>query len=1055
MFHVTFRRFPGPFLVLHAAVLTALAQAPFPINGVADRSIYTSAVTLRVPSTAGHTYGVLLDGAAIPTDVDVTVNQADYHELSATRTEAGTGTVTNRLVRFIVRASDRGTTEDGLPPWVPYPMIPSSAGELAGARLDLIVPPLYPAGLEIPVVAWVRNAQGGVVRANGPLTSASHPPIPLRRGVGSGFLGATNPAGVLNYTAGLASLQTNRTIVIEASTTWTSVAGTLGGDTVWGDDSRIAVTGNLTVPAGVTLTILDGSVVRLNAGVNITNLGRIVIEGTPDRPVVFTPVTRGQPWGGFFLTATTSQLDARSAIFVAAGAVQSGFPGHRTEQPLFYLDNRARVGLTNCAAIYLAGQFHHSIDRDAPYATVTMVGCLIQRCTTAGEFNGCSLTFRQSALIEAPYEDPLYCANPDCDHDGFYLNEGIHELRDSLVGWLKDDCLDAGSGGGPSTVTVSNCWLEASYHEGLAWSGGGRTTVTLNSVLINCGQGIECGWSTGTNTPFCHAGGLLTTGNAIGARFGDNYDTIGDGLNGFLRVTNSLCLYNYRDVWGMTWRQGALGWYYRSNQMDIRNNFLTAPNPFHPTNQVWNPATDAGRLAAYMTTPPGAPVGVGLATWSNQFALSALFQGVPVRLSSFTTNPVSVDYAFDSTNGALATGTLTFAPGETVKRIYPHDFDATAQGLVRVALVGAMNGELTGATNVTFQGSLPPVTVACWVATNQMDLARLIEGVAVRLNGPSARMVSVDYSFQSLTGTLAQGTVTFSPGETVKWVGAPGVNPQDHELIRFGLANATAASLANPSIVYFVRTIAAQTPANVTLISRGSNWRYEDSGTNLGTAWRALAYNDSAWSNGLAQLGFGDNPRDETTLIRRNPTNSASSAASSITFYFRQKFTVADPSAFSGLNLWLLRDDAGVVYLNNTEVLRSTNLPPYPTLITNLTRALSTGENSVDTLATNANLLVGGTNILAVEIHQESTGSSDVSFDCELIGSPAPPPPPPQRVYAGVFAGQFVAAWGDPSFNLYHADDVTGPWLLATNRSPFVINFNPQVLRQFYLLRRP
>src|SRR6185503_7235440 len=140
----------------------------------------------------------------------------------------------------------------------------SAAAELAGAHVDLLAPETFPQGLEIPVVAWVRNSQNGVVRANGQLTAAGHPSITMRRGVGSGLLAANHPAGGLNYTAQLAGVPATKSILIEASTSWTSVSGTLNGNTVWGEDSRIAVTGGIIIPAGSSLTIQEGAVVRLN-----------------------------------------------------------------------------------------------------------------------------------------------------------------------------------------------------------------------------------------------------------------------------------------------------------------------------------------------------------------------------------------------------------------------------------------------------------------------------------------------------------------------------------------------------------------------------------------------------------------------------------------------------------------------------------------------------------------------------------------------------------------------------------------------------------------------
>ena len=43
--------------------------------------------------------------------------------------------------------------------------------------------------------------------------------------------------------------------------------------------------------------------------------------------------------------------------------------------------------------------------------------------------------------------------------------------------------------------------------------------------------------------------------------------------------------------------------------------------------------------------------------------------------------------------------------------------------------------------------------------------------------------------------------------------------------------------------------------ADATLIQKGSIWKYLDQGSNQGTAWRAPAFNDSAWASGPAQLG--------------------------------------------------------------------------------------------------------------------------------------------------------------------------------------------------------
>src|SRR6185503_21381346 len=234
------------------------------------------------------------------------------------------------------------------------------------------------------------------------------------------------------------------------------------------------------------------------------------------------------------------------------------------------------------------------------------------------EYDGCTNIVNHSAVIEFPSVDGVYNATiADSDYDGYYTIRGTNFLANSLFGFAKDDAIDSGSGG-PGTVVVSNCWVESALHEALAWSGEGRRTWTYDSVWMNCGQGIECGWST-TNasspvSPICYARNLLSTANSVGARYGDNYEGItGLGLKaGLLTVTNSFLLYNHRDVWGQVWDDT---WNWRTNGMDVRSNFLSAPSANHPNNTVWNPGADGSRLVAFMSTPVDAPVGVGLANW--------------------------------------------------------------------------------------------------------------------------------------------------------------------------------------------------------------------------------------------------------------------------------------------------------------------------------------------------------------------------------------------------------------------------------------------------------
>lgn len=170
--------------------------------------------------------------------------------------------------------------------------------------------------------------------------------------------------------------------------------------------------------------------------------------------------------------------------------------------------------------------------------------------------------------------------------------------------------------------------------------------------------------------------------------------------------------------------------------------------------------------------------------------------------------------------------------------------------------------------------------------------------------------------------------------------------------------------------------------AETTLVPAGATWRYLDNGSNQGTAWRPTDFDDSSWSFGPAQLGYGDG--GEATVVSFGPNANNKY----ITTYFRHKFNATNTAALTTARLRVVRDDGVLVYLNGTEIYRN-NMPGGA--INYLTVASSTiggaAESTFNEWDFDAGLLMDGTNGLAVEIHQRSGTSSDISFDLELLVS--------------------------------------------------------------------
>jgi len=174
-------------------------------------------------------------------------------------------------------------------------------------------------------------------------------------------------------------------------------------------------------------------------------------------------------------------------------------------------------------------------------------------------------------------------------------------------------------------------------------------------------------------------------------------------------------------------------------------------------------------------------------------------------------------------------------------------------------------------------------------------------------------------------------------------------------------------------VMIFSISMSAQ---SIIYLPQGSSWKYydlENKPANQGsTSWYKNNYNDNSWNSGAAHLGYGDD--DEVTEINDE----------TYTAYFRKNFTASNVTSFPMLKIDLTFDDGAIIYINGIEAA-SINMPSGTADYETFT-GLSNGDNALETFYVNNNL-INGNNTIAVEIHQKSAGSSDLSFDLKMSGA--------------------------------------------------------------------
>lgn len=163
-----------------------------------------------------------------------------------------------------------------------------------------------------------------------------------------------------------------------------------------------------------------------------------------------------------------------------------------------------------------------------------------------------------------------------------------------------------------------------------------------------------------------------------------------------------------------------------------------------------------------------------------------------------------------------------------------------------------------------------------------------------------------------------------------------------------------------------------------TALYANNGWHYFRGTTAPPNNWKSPAFNHDAWPDGPGGIGFGDN--DDQTVVQGNIRS----------LYIIAEFNVADTATIAKALLDIDYDDGFVAYINGIEVARN-NVPNpanYNTLAFGEHEAVMYTGGLPERYEIPKSLLtaclVPGENILAVQIHNATQNSSDLSSNTYL-----------------------------------------------------------------------
>ncbi|HUT12474.1 MAG TPA: lamin tail domain-containing protein [Thermoguttaceae bacterium] len=471
------------------------------------------------------------ESTTLPNRPRLTITLDDAEPMGVPLTQPG-------LSRVVVQAFDgeNGTgnkiDETFVDIWHNVGRVNIYPNSLPSLTTNLIVPDSYLPGQPVLVRVEVRDQFGEIYRELWDATASLSADagvamdvsqITMFNGLGSALVTFTG-SGPFNLTADVEGFQDSDDLSDLSGAPVTTVSGTLAdpsGTDTW--SGVIHVTGDVLVPAGHTLLIQPGTLIRVDGvasgsgGMDIDVVGEIQSLGTEDSPITFTAYNAAQAWGEIHHNGAAPSLYQYTNI-IRAGNSPGG--GHTGSGPAFRPTGSVIV-FENVNITDNAGKVMQSTGG----SDLTFRDCVLARSVMGPEIDNTALLFENSWITEnhGPNDD-----------DGIYIHSQAAGQDCTLRGGVIADTDDDGLDTLHATVLVENYIFRDIFDKGISVYGG---EVTLNNIIsVNNDIGIS---AKDESHAVVHMDHVTISGNRLGIQAENKGGGMDNGVVEYF-VTNSI-----------------------------------------------------------------------------------------------------------------------------------------------------------------------------------------------------------------------------------------------------------------------------------------------------------------------------------------------------------------------------------------------------------------------------------------------------------------------------------------------------------------------------------